>query len=286
MPCADATTRDAVYRALLAMLPLIPKHRQDLRTRGLNDKEIVRRGYRTLPLQGRASLAKRLVEQFGADTCAQNPGLYVAEQDGRCWWSLAGAAGLLIPARDHEGRVVSLKVRADEAGEGPRYTTVSSTKHGGPGPGCVVHVPLHAGVQPETVRLTEGELKSDVATVLSGTLTIALPGVSMWRQGLPVVQTLQPRQVLLAFDADWRTNPHVAQALKCVALAIVKAGVEVQVEDWDPTFGKGIDNLLAAGHLPAVRSATLVFGALVRGQARVWTGTIPTRAVEEIPAWH
>jgi hypothetical protein len=63
-PCADTAMRDRVYRALLAALPLTPTHRQNLRTRGLNDQEIVRRGYRTLPLQGRASLAKRLVRTY------------------------------------------------------------------------------------------------------------------------------------------------------------------------------------------------------------------------------
>ena len=62
----------------------------------------------------------------------------------------------------------------------------------------------------------------------------------MWRKALPVLEGLRPQQVLLAFDADWRTNPHVAQALGQAALALVRAGYEVQVEDWDPTSAKGL----------------------------------------------
>ena len=81
--------------------------------------------------------------QLGADVCAQVPGFYVAERDGRRWWSLAGAAGLLIPVRNLDGHIVALKVRADDPGDGPKYTTISSAKHGGPSPGAQVHVPLH-----------------------------------------------------------------------------------------------------------------------------------------------
>jgi hypothetical protein len=224
------------------------------------------------------------MEQLGTDLCTQVPGFYLAERDGRTWWSLAGAPGLLIPVRTLDGQIAALKVRADAPGEGPKYTTISSAKHGGPSPGAQVHVPLHSG-QGDTVRVTEGELKADVATALSGILTVSIPGVAMWRKALTVIQALRRHQVLLAFDADWRTNPHVAQALGQVAFALVKAGYEVQVESWDPTLGKGIDDLLAAGHTPAVHSVALAFGAGLRGQGRIWTGQFHTRAAEEIPSW-
>jgi hypothetical protein len=253
--------------------------------RGLVDSEIHRRQYGTLPLKGRAALAKRMVDWWGADVCAQVPGFYIAEQDGRRWWSLAGATGLLIPVRNRDDRIVALKVRADVPGCGPKYTTISSAKHGGPSPGAQVHVPLCGGVCGTTIRLSEGELKSDIATVLSGILTMSIPGVAMWRKVLPVLQSFQAPQVLLAFDADWRTNPHVAHALGQAAFALVKAGYAVQVEDWDPGLGKGIDNLLAAGHTPVPHSAALAFGASLRGQARVWTGSLPTIAAAEVPSW-
>src|SRR5205823_3301553 len=105
-------------------------HRQALRQRALPDVEILRRGYRTMPRDGRAALARRLVDHFGADTCARVPGLYVDTQGARRWWTLAGAAGLLIPVRDLDGRVVALKVRSDDPGDGPKYTYLTSTRHG------------------------------------------------------------------------------------------------------------------------------------------------------------
>jgi hypothetical protein len=148
-----------------------------------------------------------------------------------------------------------------------------------------VHVPLHDGLRGETIRLTEGELKADVATARSGLFTVSIPGVAMWRKALPVLQALRPQRVLLAFDADWRTNPHVAQALGQAAFALVTAGYEVQVEVWEPTLGKGIDDLLTAGHTPAVQSVAFAFGAAVRGQGRAWSGQLRTVAAEEVPPW-
>jgi len=107
----------------------------------------------------------------------------------------------------------------------------------------------------------------------------------MWRKALPALEGLRPQQVVLAFDADWRTNPHVAQALGHTAFALVKTGYEVQVEDWDPALGKGVDDLLAAGHTPMQQSSALAFGASLRGQAHVWTGRLSTIAAEEAPSW-
>jgi hypothetical protein len=283
--CAAPGTRDRIYRALLDALPLTPSHRQALRQRGLAESEIIRRHYRTFPIAGRAALATRIVAWWSADVCAQVPGFYVAEREGRRWWSLAGAAGLPIPVRDLDGRIIALKVRADDPGAGPKYTTISSAKHGGPSPGAQVHVPLHDGQPSDTIRLTEGELKSDVVTALSGLLTISIPGVAMWRKAFPVIQSLGLQRVLLAFDADWRVNPHVAQALGQAAFALVKASYEVQVEVWGPGLGKGIDDLLAGGCMPQLQSVALAFGVLVRGQARAWTGPFQTAAAEEIPPW-
>jgi hypothetical protein len=271
---------DCIYRGLLSALPLSSAHRQALRQRGLADNEILRRHYRTLPLDGRAALAKRIVDWWGADVCVQVPGFYVVERDGRRWWSLAGAAGLLIPVRNLDGHIVALKARADIPGDGPKYSTVSSTKYGGPGPGAQVHVPLYEGTRGTTVRLTEGELKADVATVLSGLLTISIPGVAMWRQVLPVLQGLQASQILLAFDADWRTNPHVAQALKQAAFVLVKAGYEVQIEDWEPALGKGIDDVLTLGHTPVWRSSAFVW-RIVQPRSMTTTAGIRTMRIPQ-----
>jgi hypothetical protein len=284
--CADPDTLDRVYGALLDVLTLTPAHQQALRLRGLVEAEIRHRQYRSLPLHRRAALARHLTQQLGVDRCAPVPGFYLKERDGRRWWSLAGAGGLVVPVRNLDGQIIALKIRADTPGAGPKYTMISSTRYGGPSAGSPVHVPLYAGAHGPTVRLTEGEIKADVATALTGVLTLSLPGVNMWRKALAVVQDLQASAVLLAFDSDWRSNPQVAHALQHAAVALVKAGCTVHVETWDPACGKGIDDVLAAGHRPERHAAALAFGAGLRSQARAWTGHLHTIPAEDIQPWH
>ena len=95
------------------------------------------------------------------------------------------------------------------------------------------------------MRVTEGELKADIATALSGVVTLSIPGVTAWRTVLAVLAMLQARRVLLAFDMDWKANPHVARALAQTTEALVEAGYNVVVEAWDVSQGKGIDDVLA-----------------------------------------
>ena len=259
-PAASASDLHAVYAALLNGLSLVAADRDALRARGLNDHSILRNRYRTLPRTGRARLVKRLVESFGEDLLRRTPG--VIARDG--YLTLAGGEGLLIPVRNVEGQIVALKCRRREVTpSGPRYTYLSSNDRGGRGPGSPVHVPVGEGRARDVVRLTEGELKADVATALDQCLTISIAGVGTWRQALPVLKALGARTCRLAFDADVRSNVHVASALKNAAEQVVREGFALELETWDPKF-KGIDDCLAAGARPEVIAGEDAFGEVGR----------------------
>jgi hypothetical protein len=117
------------------------------------------------------------------------------------------------------------------------------------------------------VRITEGQLKADAATAIGGVLTLGVPGVSLWRLALPVLDRLKPDSVLLAWDADWRQNPHVARSLGECAKHLKKAGFDVLMEDWCPDQGKGIDDLLLYGHSPTRKGWAACRAAMYRGRA-------------------
>jgi Domain of unknown function (DUF3854) len=253
-PVARATDEvlHQVYQSLLRSLALSTPHQAQLARRGLRQEDITLRHYRTLPSQVRAALAKRLVEMFDESTCAHVPGLYIREQDGRWWWSLAGAPGLVIPVRNAGGQIIALTVRSDDPEATARYSAVSSTKYGGPSPGAPLHVPLMESLTTPVMRLTEGVLKADIATALSGQHTVGLPGVSMWPAALPFLKRLTSPVVRLAFDMDASRNLQVTMALRQTARRLRAEGLDVQLEVWDEVDGKGIDDLLAAGHSPAV----------------------------------
>jgi hypothetical protein len=249
---ADPDALHAAYDALLGQLVLSHAHREQLHRRGLTDAEIDRRVYRSLPVRGRARLARNLAERFG-DSLLSVPGFVVKEgKDARRYPTIAGAAGLLVPCRDPAGRVVALKVRRDAAGDGPRYAYLSSANHGGPGPSSPVHVPLGVTTPCQYIRLTEGELKADVALCLSKLATIGLPGVAGWKCAVAVLHELRTEIVRVGFDADAGEKPAVARALAACVEGLTAQGFGVEVERWPAADGKGIDDVLAAGKTPEV----------------------------------
>jgi putative DNA primase/helicase len=245
---AGPDTLHAVYDAMLAGLPLSQAHRDGLRKRGLTDSEIDRRLYRTLPSDARARVrvAGELAERW-PDAVLSVPGIVRHERDGRRYLSIAGN-GLLVPVRDLAGRIVAAKVRRDDPlpPDAQRYYYLSSVKSGGPGPGSPAHVPLGTTGPCPCVRLTEGELKADVTYLLSKTPTISTPGVGNWRVCLPVLKELQAQTVIVSFDSDAATKPHVARALSDCCEELVASKYGVRLERWG-TEHKGIDDALAAG---------------------------------------
>lgn len=244
---ADPDTLNKVYGALLDALPLDDLHIDRLRRRGLKG-DLRAAGYRSHRQRGRAKVARVLIDAGLEGLLPRVPGFFLKEGDRGAYWTVGGAAGLLIPIRDVEGRVVALQVRADFAGKGPRYSFVSSKRRGGTGPGAPVHVPLFSGDK-TTVRVTEGGLKANVATELSGVLTIGLPGLA-WQKAAAVLRQLGAKTARVALDADARRKPEVGGALVRLVRDLRARGFAVELERWAEDGGKGIDDLLAAGKGP------------------------------------
>ena len=257
--CADADTLNKVYDAILTRLSLAPDHESQLKRRGLKSG-LMAAGYRSWPLQGRALLARKLIEAGLESHFPKVPGFVQREgNEGRKYWTFAGSPGLLIPSLDVEGRIVKFLIRPDDSKKsGGKYISLSSKKHGGPGPGSPIHVPRFDGDK-AVVRITEGALKANVATVLSNMLTIGLPSAVASKSAARVLRQLGCTTARLAFDADARRNLHVARALKSLAGTLRNKGFVVELEVWDEADGKGIDDLLNAGKTARVLTETAVF---------------------------
>jgi hypothetical protein len=239
------------YSALLSRLTLSKAHREALQKRGLSDDEIDRRGYRSLPVQGRSRHAAALREQL-RDGLLTVPGFYIRPGKAGPYLTVAGAAGLLVPIRDAEARIVALMSRRDDASDGRgKYLYLSSNRHGGPGPGSPPHVPLGVAAPCPVCRLTEGALKADVAFALSSLPTIGAAGLA-GKPALDVLAGLGCQTVRLAFDGDALENAHVARALAECSDAAAARGLAVELERWDKADGKGIDDLLAADKAPEI----------------------------------
>ena len=251
---ADDATLDKVYRALLDVADLGDEHRDQLLQRGLSAGAIEDRLYRSIDQPSRRAVVTQLRKDFSDEVLLGVPGFYMRR--GRL--ALGGDNGLWIPVANAIGSIVGIKIRRDEEEDEPRYRHLSSRRHGGPGPGAQVHVPLGFDGDTRRVRLTEGELKADVATALTGLLTLSKPGVSQWRGALPVLHSLGVETVVLADDSDGWTNQHVAKAIKRSVEGMREAVYTIEMETWPAEVGKGIDDLLARGGSPELVQGDVV----------------------------
>ncbi len=227
----DLDTRDRVYREFLMTLGLEGVHQQELSRRGLDNAYIARWAYATLRESAKTFVFQDLGVKFGLHNLLGVPGFGV---DG----ITRGVSGLVIPVRDRLNRIVALKVR--QARE-PKYTYLSGSL-------TQLRAPVHhagLGFPGAQVRITEGELKADVAAHRTGVRTLGVPGVTQWRLALPLLSA--GAVVRLAFDwADVKTKPGVfRQTLLCLQELLIR-GHRVFLEYWDGPH-KGIDDALAAG---------------------------------------
>lgn len=121
------------------------------------------------------------------------------------------------------------------------------------------------------VIITEGPVKA-LALAQAGQLAIGVSGVWMATQkgadgSIELVPTLREfewfgRLIYLAFDADWKANPRVRQALFRTFLVLYRHGATVRFLSWPLSEGKGIDDYLCckekAGEEPAKALARLI----------------------------
>lgn len=177
--------------------------------------------------------------------------------------------GFLVPSRTAKGEVQALRVRLVEPLDGTKYRWYRGAEGEGSAVGQCAHVAILAkqmsecpkvvGTWPynvEAIRLTEGEKKADIASYLTGVLTIGLPGVSSHGLADPVIRECLPKggPVLIAFDQETepRAKRAVAQAMTAKLLALYDSPkYPVCLEVWSPEQ-KGIDDLLVAGGRPDV----------------------------------
>lgn len=246
---ADVETLDTAFAAVLRELRLSAEDRAHLRARGLSDATIDAERFRSLGIEGRARVA-RAVEEAVGDDVARIPGIVQKTEGARAWWSLSGSPGIVIPCRDTEGRVVALKVRRREAGEGPRYLYLTSSRAGGASALSALHVPLAARDRlHRALVITEGELKACVAQEImgGGFAVVSLPGVGAWRAAVELVAEANPRRAVVAFDMDRFTNPVVARACRDLVNELRARWNHERVElwSWDRAH-KGIDDYLAS----------------------------------------
>lgn len=261
----DLDLREAVYESLLAWLPLAPRHLKSLQKRGLTPDEIHYLGYKTLATEHVDRADTHLASLFDREDLARVPGF---DESGHLSRSFCG---ILIPLRrpgsfkqDPQAPIYLLKVNRSSR---PKYFVWASD-----------HLPKEAGfhwplpnlkLTPSSsslripLRITEGEYKADIASLRTGILTLSMPGINAWPQGLDrllveVTDSLgtspSPLDLRVAWDwADVVSKPALRQQYLAFLDALAARGYQAGIEIWDTHSSasasscKGIDDALNSG---------------------------------------
>jgi len=247
----DPDLSDRVYRALVELISLTNEDRQCLRNRGLDDETIDCNGYATLDVGAGQQVAQDVLERVG---CKQEELITVpgfVRENGSVKLTAWLGPGILIPCRGLDGLIRAIKVRRQQLrGNQAKYVSLSGGRKHEQNAGAHCHVPVGTPSTCETVRVTEGELKSDISFALSELPTIGVPGISPWRTALPVIEQLGAQHVLIAYDApeyDDNSKP-TARDAAAFARELLSRGFDVEIETWRAEAGKGIDDVMAAGN--------------------------------------
>ena len=243
---APLEIRDKIYRAFLNELTLSEKHREDCLKRGLTDDEIRRLNLKTVPITQLHSAAYKAVYESGVITELKNkkwgiPGFTDLHDPEKV--SVRGRRnGYFIPVMTRDGLISGMQIRYDPLPENAsdkekenyrKYTWYSSAEKetGCSVTGCEnIHFSGEWNVIPETINLTEGVLKADVASFLSGKPFMGLVGVSntgQLKDELFRMLFFSEKKELLVdiyVDMDYREKPEVASALSNIKKCINKTG--------------------------------------------------------------
>ncbi|WP_374000317.1 hypothetical protein [Bdellovibrio bacteriovorus] len=225
LKCIQASS--VVNQEITQILGLEKAHWGNLYNRGLRDEHIIQGEYRSINPQTLNLLLGKLSGKYPVETLLKVPGFW-KDQDQKI--RASQIFGMMIPVRDVKGRITAFKVRRDNVPQGENRFLLFSHKNG-VSAGNELHIPIFSSENHDVIRVTEGELKADIATVLSSVKTIGIPGVSSWRSAIPFIKEYNYKRALLAFDSDIYDNKNVARAF-VEAYENLKKIIKVEIEKW------------------------------------------------------
>jgi hypothetical protein len=232
-------------------MALTEEHRNNLRLRGLSDERISDNMYRSMPAHfyKRRSIAGFLAKRHDLRGI---PGFYYSKYG---YWELWGKPGLLIPICDMGGYIQGVQLRLDGA-EKNKYRWLSSNpEYGFPyGTPSSVWVHISGDRNAKEAYITEGGLKGDVASYLSGgRLFICTAGVSSVQYLYDALKSLSVTRLNGCYDMDQvqvldtllelRKDPRNADAFKPCPLEKMEAvaqstGIPYERRTWPAEINK------------------------------------------------
>ena len=119
------------------------------------------------------------------------------------------------------------------------------------------------GDDPTIVYITEGEKKAMVANQFLDVPVISVPGVNSFyklfekQSGMEqsIIESLKSngtKAVAIVYDADKEENEKVLRAEQGAVKSFMDYGIRVAIGEWNPKWGKGLDDVLLSGVKPTL----------------------------------
>jgi len=273
--------RHVAYTIFMKHVTLSDKHRAYLRSRGLTDEEIEKKGFFTFPTP-----TEEFVKQL-ADTCRKYgvstnlykgvPGFHTTPDmatggthrgEPEFIFTFAKRNGIGIPHKNGQGMITGIQIRKDTVNDKKkRYTWFSSSYAGYDDNnyifGSVAGAPTHVAYPAErkfkdVVFITEGFFKAEELAKHFGAISISVSGVGNYRtinDDLKKIPFLKLHHLFVAYDADMCKNIQVYQHAKNMVNLIREEypDVKVYMAIWREEDGKGIDDLIQNGKAHTLR---------------------------------
>ena len=302
---APIEVRNAVYQELIRRSPAVKYYSQlidgpgGLLSRGLSESATENYGGLPRTQKERASLAhtlnKFLKVRFPKYAVRSThaaiigiPGFWQDETGNVQLWNPRdyNIPLLVIPYRDDQGRIQACQLRLHRndipAGEKKYRWLACPTPFLGASSGTPIHFTFKPADLPpiKTVIITEGALKAEVLVRLRPKArVIATSGVSC--SHAEIVEAARSYNALIAFDADYKTNPAVARQLaRLIAtreqdIAAHHLKTTTRIVTWERY--KGIDDALLANSTLDIMTILQWYSALegrvLAEVKRVWDVT-------------
>lgn len=274
---------DLIYRFFLKHLYLNKMHVRYLSREGWPIELIQRSMLRSLPTNNsshyntydRERITLDLIHEFGSVQGV--PGFY-QRQNGK--WTFSGSSGILIPQYDHNHYLYRLRIRldhpqVDDSGkEKNKYNNFSSyfetkttagTSANAYINGCRSgsHISLYDNPELDDYTvcyITEGEKKAIYANYILHIPVVSIPGVNSFSKlleqsenGFTVLDYLKSRGcriLIIAYDSDKYINQSVLMYEGKIIEFLSSQDFHIGVAFWNPSFGKGLDDILAINIRP------------------------------------
>ncbi len=212
---------------LLSQLPLLDKHRKELRRRGLNDSQIERIGFKSI---------RRYQSFFGVDGLpGMNQGKYI------------GVSGIICPIRNIDGYLIGFQIKNDSpekievVRDGVKTTKIAKKYVWTVSGDTSAHLqngemPLNVCHHGETVGLCEGILKPSIGASRHNISLIGASGNIFYpeqlKAALSKLNPLFSRPVIIFPDAGFLLNDGIYRStIKNIAM-VKSLGYQVKVADW------------------------------------------------------